>query len=66
LRLSAIARKILKAFESLDSREQHEVAVKILRLVRDDDGLEEELRASSAALSRMLDEEENGAQSKAR
>ena len=56
--MSATARKLLASFEKLDQKERREVAVEILRLVGDD-GLEEELRASAAALFRVFDEEES-------
>ena len=55
--MSATARKLLASFEKLDPKERRAVAVEILRLVGND-GLEEELAASAAALFRGLDEEE--------
>ena len=57
--MSTAARKLLATFERLDPEDRREVAIGIFRLVRDDDGLEAELQASTAALSRMLDEEES-------
>jgi len=64
--MSATARKLLASFEKLDPKERRAVAVEIMRLVRDD-GLEEELVASAAALFRGFDEEESdGGKRKAR